>query len=66
MLHAAMKEDSEHIMDQISGSPAIDLFATIADYFALASAAEGRGATTSQVLKHLAPSASFQAEASAK
>ena len=41
----------------------------IANYFALASAAkfaEGRGATTSQVLKHLASSAYFQAEASAK
>ena len=42
---------------------------SIADYFALASAwkfAEGRGATTSQVLEHLASSATFQAEASAK
>ena len=42
---------------------------SIADYFALASAAkfaEGRGATTSLVLKHLASSRNFQAEASEK
>ena len=41
----------------------------IADISALASAAklaEGRGAMTSQVLKHLAHFANFQAEASAK
>ena len=47
----------------------MDMPPSIADYLALASAAnfvEDRGATTSQVLKHLAPSVNFQAEASAK
>ena len=66
---AAAGAQSRFLKLQDQGSLRTQSVGDIADYFAIASAAksaEGRGATTSQVLKHLAPSANFQAEASAK
>ena len=57
-----------YVMQSLKSSldPCLASHGRIADCFALASAAKDQGATTSQVSKHLAPSANFQAEASAK